>query len=130
MRTVATASLPPITLHYSKAWTLSGKCPAIVQCPCLGRMRRTASRSADHQSGRGRCQPHRENHLLGCVPILEVLRHSRSSSTVRGRAACQRGQQRSSAGCHPEQDRCLQRWCSLSCGCVLRCHCPCCGFLS
>lgn len=22
-------------------------------------------------------------------------------------------------GCHPEQDRCVQRWCSLSCGCVL-----------
>ena len=25
----------------------------------------------------GRCQPHGENHLLGCVPIAEVLRHSR-----------------------------------------------------
>ena len=34
-------------------------------------MRRTASQSADHQSGRGRCQPHGENHLLGCVPILK-----------------------------------------------------------
>ena len=39
------------------------------------RVRCPASQPADHQSGCGRCQPHGENHLLGCVPLSEGIRH-------------------------------------------------------